>query len=84
MRISVSRAKKIMNCKECGKIVDLKPGDDIPGVGYIAHDYVDIDICKACLSGGWMMDPEEVAEAMRKDPNLKLVEGQPSSALWFL
>lgn len=40
-------------CIECGEPVDLKPGQEIPGVGKIGPDVADADICAKCLAKGW-------------------------------
>lgn len=41
-------------CEECGNPVDLKPGDLIaPEIGYIAPDYGEVELCRACFSKGW-------------------------------
>lgn len=43
------------NCEECGKPVDLKPGDWItPEIGQIAWDYgKDVELCRECFKKSW-------------------------------
>lgn len=62
-----------MNCKECDQLVDLRAGDEIgPGIGRLADDYGDVELCRACFSIGWgPITPSDIAN----DPELSRLIG---------
>lgn len=71
--------KKI--CKECGKPVDLKAGDDIHPMGVslkLAPDYGGVELCRACFSVGWIDNPSEVRDGIINDPELRNAVQYPS------
>lgn len=41
------------NCIECGKIVDLKEGEEIPNVGIVSASVAEGDVCRICIAKGW-------------------------------
>lgn len=58
------------NCKECGRPIDIKPGEEIhPSIGKLGPD-VENEYCRACLSVGWENDPQKVYDALANDAEL--------------
>lgn len=62
------------NCKECGRPVDIKAGEEIhPSIGRLAPDYGKVELCRACFSVGWETDPEKVFNSIANDEELSKI-----------
>ncbi len=63
--LKIQIAKKYQVCAECGKVVDIKAGEEItPEVGRLADTYGASELCRACHSKGWS---EATIEDFNKD-----------------
>jgi hypothetical protein len=59
------------NCIECGKLVDVKAGEEIQtNIGTMRLGSEKPNLCRRCFSEGWSDDSQEVAEGIADDPEL--------------